>query len=104
MNKLLKINFGKDLPSLNDKFMKTVSDQHTIVRLSELEKGTEAVIYAFEKNQSDLGRLSDMGLHIGTNFRIIKFAPGGDPIEIKARGYYMSLRKSAARHILVNKK
>lgn len=84
--------------------MKNTSDRSDTVRLSELEKGAVAIIKAFEEKGSDLGRLRDMGLHIGTNFRVIKFAPGGDPIEIKARGYYMSLRKSAAQYILVTRK
>ena len=84
--------------------MAITSDLNIIVRLCDLEKGAVAIICDFEKNGSDFGRLRDMGLHIGTKFRIIKFAPGGDPIEIKARGYYMSLRRSAAKYICVKRK
>ena len=84
--------------------VKKITEQDNLVRLSDLEKGAVAIIDAFDEKSSDFVRLRDMGLHIGTDFRVIKFAPGGDPIEIKARGYYMSLRKSAAQHIIVKRK
>jgi ferrous iron transport protein A len=80
------------------------SKSEKVLRLSELEKGAVASICCFKSTSSELGRLRDMGLHVGTHFRVIKFAPGGDPIEIKARGYYMSLRKLAADHIYVERK
>jgi len=84
--------------------MRILSDQNKSLRLNELEKGSLAVICEFEQNSVDFSRLRDMGLHIGTNFRVIKYAPGGGPIEIKARGYYMSIRKSVAQYILVKRK
>jgi len=74
------------------------------VRLSEMKLGDEAVISAFEENGNGFQRLQDIGLLTGTIIRLIRFAPLGDPIEIKARGYYLSLRKSAADQIWVIKK
>ena len=79
-------------------------ENSTPLRLSDLRQGDEAVITKFEENGFSLVRLRDMGLHNGTVVRIIRFAPLGDPIEIKARGYYLSIRRSAAEHIWVNKK
>jgi ferrous iron transport protein A len=32
---------------------------------------------------------------------LVRTAPLGDPIEIKVRGYHLTLRKSEADHILV---
>ena len=46
-------------------------------------------------------RLLDMGLTPGTVVEIDKFAPLGDPMELKLRGYHLSLRLDAARDIEV---
>ena len=37
-----------------------------------------------------------MGLTPGTEFTVERLAPLGDPIEIRVRGYAMSLRKAEA--------
>ncbi|MEX2632839.1 MAG: FeoA family protein [Balneolales bacterium] len=44
-------------------------------------------------------RLLEMGLTPGTAIEIIRSAPLGFPIEIKIRGYLLSLRKSEAQCI-----
>ena len=46
-----------------------------------------------------LRKLTDMGLTPGTEVRLIKFAPMGDPMELHLRGYSLSLRKSDAAAI-----
>lgn len=46
-------------------------------------------------------RLLEMGLTPDTEFEVVRAAPFGDPIEIKIRGYNLSLRKSEAAHIEV---
>ena len=47
-------------------------------------------------------RLLDMGLIPRTEVTIIKVAPMGDPIEIRVRGYELTLRVSDARNIEVS--
>ncbi len=74
------------------------------IRLSDLQKGDQAHIEGFEDDEASLVRLRDMGLHDGIALRVIKFAPLGDPIEIKTRGFYLSIRKSLANRILIKKK
>ena len=44
-------------------------------------------------------RLLDMGLIPGTAVTVIKVAPMGDPIEIRLRGYELTLRKEDASMI-----
>ncbi|MDR0599421.1 MAG: ferrous iron transport protein A [Treponema sp.] len=39
-------------------------------------------------------RIMDMGITSGTEIRIRKAAPLGDPIEVTVRGYELSLRKA----------
>jgi len=46
-------------------------------------------------------RLLEMGLTRGVTFEIVRYAPMGDPIEIRVRGYHLSLRKSEAGEIMV---
>ena len=46
-------------------------------------------------------RIVDMGVVRGTAIRVIKIAPLGDPIEVKIKGYNLSLRKEEAREITV---
>ena len=41
-------------------------------------------------------RIMDMGLTRGTEVRVRKVAPLGDPIEITLRGYELSIRKADA--------
>lgn len=41
-------------------------------------------------------RFMDMGLTKGTEIYIRKVAPLGDPVEVKVRGYELSLRKEEA--------
>ena len=47
-------------------------------------------------------RLVDMGLVTGTLVKVIKYAPLGDPIEIKVKNFNLSLRKKEAATIEVD--
>jgi len=60
-------------------------------------------ILAFELPPDQRQRLLEMGLTLGTEFEVIRFAPMGDPLEIKVRGYRLSLRKREASGILIEK-
>jgi ferrous iron transport protein A len=46
-------------------------------------------------------RLQEMGLLIGTRLQLIRFAPLGDPVEIKVRGYHLTIRRHDAEQILL---
>jgi ferrous iron transport protein A len=71
--------------------------------LSELPVGSSAVVKEFPKNGAAFLRLREMGLQPGTSITMVRTAPLGDPIEIKVRGYSLTLRKSEAAHVLVEK-
>ena len=43
----------------------------------------------------------EMGLLVGTRVELVRFAPMGDPVEIKVRGYNLTLRRHEAQNILV---
>lgn len=42
-------------------------------------------------------RLMELGLLPGTRVEVVRVAPLGDPIELSARGCFLSIRKSEAR-------
>lgn len=48
-------------------------------------------------------KLLAMGLTPGVEFSITRFAPMGDPVEIKVRGFALSLRKAEAAGLLVER-
>ena len=69
--------------------------------LDLLPLGQEAVITAVGGGGALRCRLLDMGLIPRTAVRVEKTAPLGDPIELRVRGYALSLRKEDARNIHV---
>ena len=46
-------------------------------------------------------RLLDMGIIKGTKIEVTKVAPLGDPVDIKVKGYHLSLRKEEASQVLI---
>ena len=72
--------------------------------LDALPIGQEAVITAVGGEGALRCRLLDMGLIPRTVVRVEKVAPLGDPIELRVRGYALSLRKEDARNITVEVK
>tara|TARA_R110000868_G_scaffold294140_3_gene554763 strand:+ start:9784 stop:10011 length:228 start_codon:yes stop_codon:yes gene_type:complete len=50
---------------------------------------------------ADTIRLLEMGITPGIELEIVRRAPLGFPIEIKVRGYLLSLRESEARGIVI---
>lgn len=71
------------------------------IKLSDLAVGRSAIVRDFPKTGSAFVRLREMGVLTGTRVTLVRTAPMGDPIEIKVRGYNLTLRKSEADHVLV---
>ena len=69
--------------------------------LDTLPLGQEAVITAVGGEGALRCRLLDMGLIPKTRVRVEKVAPLGDPLELRVRGYSLSLRKEDAGKIEV---
>lgn len=72
-----------------------------VVKLSELPIGSSATVKEFPKTGRVSLRLREMGLIVGTKLILVRTAPMGDPLEIKIRGYHLTLRKAEAEHVLV---
>jgi Fe2+ transport system protein FeoA len=69
--------------------------------LSTLSPGQKGRVAAIDLPGEQKQRLLEMGLTVGTEFVVVRYAPLGDPLEIKVRGYHLSLRKSDAKGVLV---
>jgi Fe2+ transport system protein FeoA len=69
--------------------------------LADLPVGGCAKIASFNLPEDIRLRLMEMGLTKGAICTLVRFAPMGDPIEIKVRGFHLSLRKTEAQGIEV---
>ena len=70
--------------------------------LTSLPLGTSGTVTAIQVPTENRARLLEMGLLVGTRVELVRFAPMGDPVEIKVRGYNLTLRKHEAEQILVS--
>ena len=69
--------------------------------LTSLALGAVATVAEIKVPAEQRGRLLEMGLLVGTPVELVRFAPMGDPLEIKVRGYHLSLRRHEAENIWV---
>ena len=69
--------------------------------LDQVAVGTEAIITKVGGEGELRLRLLDMGLIPKTKVTVRKMAPMGDPIEIRLRGYELTIRKEDAGKIEV---
>ncbi|MGD9157115.1 MAG: FeoA family protein [Desulfobacteraceae bacterium] len=72
--------------------------------ISDLELDASARITGYSKDAKLFkSRLLSMGLTRGTELKVVRVAPLGDPIEINIRGFNLSLRKTEAEAVLVER-
>ena len=71
------------------------------MNLNELKAGESAVVERIEGEGSLRQHILDMGVVPGTEVTVIKFAPMGDPMELRLRSYELTLRLTEAEKIVV---
>lgn len=69
--------------------------------LTAVALGQTATVAEIKLPPASRPRLMEMGLLVGTRVELVRFAPLGDPVEIKVRGYNLTLRKHEAEQIFV---
>jgi len=75
-----------------------------VIGLKNLVIGDLAKIVGFEpEGRPYRKKLLAMGLTPGTEFSVTRFAPMGDPVEIKLRGFALSLRRDEASVLQIEK-
>jgi len=70
-------------------------------RLDGLKPGKEGVVKRVSSGGVLKKRLLDMGIVPGCSLEVLRTAPLGDPVEVRIRGYNLSLRKEEAVRVYV---
>lgn len=79
---------------------KTVMEE-AVNTLRNVKIGATAKVVKLHGEGALKRRIMDMGITRGTDVRVRKVAPLGDPIEVTVRGYELSLRLADAEMIEV---
>ena len=69
--------------------------------LADLLPAQEGYISSITGIDSIAQRLSEMGFTPGQAVRVVRFAPLGDPMQVRLRGFSIALRRNEARRILL---
>lgn len=69
--------------------------------LDDLSPGHQGTVTGFTSDDPP-PRILEMGLLPGTTVTVVRLAPMGDPIDLKVRGYHLSIRRQEARQIEVD--
>ena len=72
------------------------------MKLSELSIGSTATILAVGGSGALRQHFLDMGLIQGTEVTVVKYAPMGDPIELRIHGYELTIRLEDAGNIEIS--
>ena len=67
-----------------------------IKKLKDMKPGESGLIVTLHGSGKVKHRLIDMGLVHGTKIHVMKYAPLGDPVEIKVKNFELALRNSEA--------
>lgn len=70
-------------------------------KLSELAPGERGRVVGIAGGTDATRRLMDLGLIRGTTIEVIRAAPLGDPLEVRLRGFMLTLRRAEAEHVTV---
>lgn len=89
------------LDEVRSKSMDKTAETQTQANLGEMKPGDKAAIVKIAGTGSIRRRLLDMGATAGTLVEVERVAPLGDPIEVKIKGYHLTLRKEEAQRIEV---
>jgi Fe2+ transport system protein FeoA len=83
------------------RLMENEQIQQDIIPLSQAEVGKRYQVVSVKATGAINQRMLDMGLVPGIRLWVVRFAPLGDPIEIRIRHFLMSLRKDEAKDVEV---
>ena len=71
--------------------------------LKDLEIGGSAIIQSVGGEGALRQHFLDMGVIPGAEITLVKYAPMGDPMELRVQGYELTLRVADAEKILIEK-
>lgn len=89
-------------PANSPEFLNQKASLIKTICLGDLAQGCKGRVMGYNQiTRGYKGKLLAMGLTPGTEFAITRYAPLGDPVEIRVRGFSLSLRKHEANALLV---
>jgi len=74
--------------------------QEPLKQAASLQNGETGIIDSFSDEVLSL-KLLEMGLLPGSEIKLLRTAPLGDPLYFQVAGYNLSLRKAEARTVLL---
>lgn len=81
----------------------TKMEQGQTMTLCDVPVGERARVKKLSGEGAIKRHIMDMGITKGVEVFVRKVAPLGDPLEVTVRGYELSLRKSEAENVLVER-
>lgn len=67
------------------------------MKIKDMEVGQRGTVTAYAgKDKAYRHKLLRMGVNKGVEFKLVRKAPMGDPLEIEVRGFNLTLRKAEA--------
>jgi DtxR family Mn-dependent transcriptional regulator len=91
----------RTLQQVRKKNMEKRAGTDAATTLAAMTRGEKASIVKISGSGGIRRRLLDMGATTGTIVEVERVAPLGDPIEVKIKGYHLTLRKEEANRIIV---
>ena len=70
-----------------------------VVNLKDLKPGQKAKVVKIKARGDTNRRIVEMGVTPGALLEVERIAPLGDPVDVKVKGYHLSLRKAEAEGI-----
>ena len=93
------------ISSVSDKVHKNHCKQlqggRIVKKLNDVRPGERCKVVKITSKGNLFKRITEMGLTTGTVIEVERVAPLGDPVEMKVKGYHLSLRKDEASKIEV---
>ncbi len=93
----MRTNLDELIENRKDKG-ETMKEQRT---LRDIKPGRKAKVVKVALADAASRRMVEMGMTVGSVIEVIKVAPLGDPVDIKLKGYHLSVRKKEAEGIYV---
>ncbi len=72
------------------------------MEIKDFEVGSNLKVIGYDKSKKAYRqKLLSMGLVRGVEFKLVRVAPMGDPVELKIKSFNLSLRKDEAASLIV---
>lgn len=69
--------------------------------LADLAPSEQGYICAITGTDGLSNRLAELGFTPGQTVEVVRFAPLGDPMQIKIRGFHLALRRQEAKRVIL---